>query len=98
VVSQEIAFGLCGLTVEQFWRMTPAELTTMAESKAKFRDMGQAFQDTLNGVLCSTIASAFGIKDLKPADFMITRREVETIINIEVIDQKFQHWAAMGGK
>lgn len=99
MVSQEIAFGLCGLTVEQFWKMTPVELTTMAESKAKFRDMGQAFQDTLNGVLCSTIASVFGIKDTKPVDFMITRREVETIIQVEAIDQKFQQWAAMtGGK
>lgn len=93
-----MAFGLCGLTVEQFWKMTPAELTKMAESKVKFRDIDHSFYDGLNGVLCSTLAVLHGNKDTKPADFMITRREIENIVNVEAIDQKMRAWVAMGGK
>jgi hypothetical protein len=77
--------------------MTPVELTKMAESKIKFRKTDQAFSDTLNGIICATIANVHG-NEIKPVDFMITRREIETIVNVEAIDQKFQQWAAIGGK
>jgi len=70
----------------------------MAEARSNYREAEHSFYDGLNGILIHHTAQMHGIKDTVPADFMITRREVEKIINIEVIDQKFQYWAAMGGK
>ena len=70
----------------------------MAEARIKYREAEISAYDLMNAIQCQVIYNAHGIKETKPADFMITRREVETITNVEAIDQKFQHWVAMGGK
>ena len=68
----------------------------MAGVKAKYRDTDQQFLDVLNGMVCATLASINGVKDAKPVDFMITKREPEKkVTTIEEIDQQFKTWAAM---
>jgi len=99
---QETAFGLCGVSVEQFNRMTPAELTRMAEARIKYRDADQQFLDTLNGMVCSILAATNGVKDAKPANYMITRRETEEkeddpVKQVERIGNQLKAWAGMSG-
>jgi len=74
----------------------------MAEARVKYRDADQQFFDSLNGMVCSTLAAINGVKTAKPVDFMITRREPETkeedpMKKVERIAQQFQAWASMTG-
>ena len=96
---------MCGLTITEFNRITPAELSVMADAKVKYRNADQTFFDGLNGVACSTLALINGAKNAKPADFMITTREPENnteddpMKRVERIKQTFETWAVMtGGK
>jgi hypothetical protein len=110
-----VAFGLCGLTIDEFKWITPDELYEMAEAKIEHRNADQQYLDALNGIQCITIArrldaltrgiyASYGanyeIPELKPADFMITRRETEEIEEdpmkkAERIDAAFGAWASM---
>lgn len=74
----------------------------MAETKAKYREADQKFLDSLNGMVCSTLASINGVKDAKPVDFMITRREPEKIEEdpmqkVKRTYQQFHAWATLTG-
>lgn len=77
--------------------MTPRDFRIMVESKVQEREQYWEYLDALNGTLCSVLASINGVKNAKPVDFMITKREPEKkpVTSIEQIDQTFKAWAAM---
>lgn len=62
---------MSGVSVERFWRLTPAELTLEIEG---FRER-RKHQEYLNGLLCMIMAEPYRDKDkhpkpFKPEDFM----------------------------
>ena len=52
-----MAYGLCGLTPEQFGHMTPARFYRIAEAKIKERNEEWKFMDRLNAVHCAVLAN-----------------------------------------
>lgn len=65
------AIGLCNLTEEQTWTMTPAEIMAKIEAKAGDRlDLLRSF-DQLHADLLTFYVSAHGVKDATRDNYLI---------------------------
>ena len=82
---EPLAYGLCDLSPDELWHLTPAELKAKVDAKLKIRKFDQEFQDMQNGVLCALIANVNRGADtdpFRPADFMITKQETEKEVDM----------------
>jgi hypothetical protein len=70
-----VAYGICGLSREEFRHYTPTEFDVLYQARCKARDEPLFALDTMNAVLCMVIARCAGNKNANPADFMTLRRE-----------------------
>lgn len=94
------------MTPDELWRTTPRDFRVQVEARIEQRDQDWKFFDVLNGKACSTLVNLHlkkGASPYKPVDFMITRRETETIQEkdpmkqVERINEQFHALAMMSG-
>jgi len=71
------AFGICGLTPDQFRHLNPRQFNEIYDAAVKKQQEEWRFRDMLNARQCEIIALCAGNKDAKLADFLILRREIE---------------------
>ena len=72
-----LAIGLCGLTEQQMWTMTPAEISTSIEAHSREKMQTLRVFDRLVAGMSSLYCSAHGVENAKPADFLIFPPEPE---------------------
>ena len=72
-----MAYGICGLTRDQFRHYTPAEFEVLYQARCKARDEPLFALDTMNAVLCMVVARCAGNKNANPDDFMTLLRETK---------------------
>jgi len=73
-----IALGICGMSLDAFRKMTPAEFSLIARAKIEQRNEEWKFQDLLNGVRCSLLANinrSSNTRQYTPEDFMIIKED-----------------------
>jgi hypothetical protein len=69
-----VAYGVCGLSREEFRHYTPAEFDVLYQARCKARDEPLFALDSMNAVLCMVVARCAGNKNANTADFMTLRQ------------------------